>query len=71
MERARSYGLAAEEVDGMDAEEVDGMDAEAVYAAARAATDRARSGEGRSFPSWRSTGCGSRKRLGRTSSTWA
>ena len=39
--RARSYGMAAEEVDGMDAE--------AVYAAARAAASRARSGDGPTY----------------------
>jgi TPP-dependent pyruvate/acetoin dehydrogenase alpha subunit len=39
--RARSYGMAAEEVDGMDAE--------AVYAAARVAASRARSGDGPTY----------------------
>jgi acetoin:2,6-dichlorophenolindophenol oxidoreductase subunit alpha len=41
VERARSYGMTADEVDGMDAE--------AVYTAARAAADRARSGDGPSY----------------------
>jgi acetoin:2,6-dichlorophenolindophenol oxidoreductase subunit alpha len=41
VERARTYGMAAGEVDGMDAE--------AVYAAARAAVDRARAGGGPSY----------------------
>jgi acetoin:2,6-dichlorophenolindophenol oxidoreductase subunit alpha len=41
VDRARSYGMAASEVDGMDAA--------AVYVAARAAVDRARSGGGPSY----------------------
>jgi TPP-dependent pyruvate/acetoin dehydrogenase alpha subunit len=41
VERARAYGLAAEEVDGMDVA--------AVLAAAQQAVDRARGGEGASF----------------------
>jgi len=41
VERARSYGIAAQEVDGMDAEQV--------YAAARSAADRARAGGGPSY----------------------
>jgi TPP-dependent pyruvate/acetoin dehydrogenase alpha subunit len=41
VDRARSYGMAAEEVDGMDAEQV--------YLAACAAVDRARAGSGPSY----------------------